>query len=205
VVVGASYAAATVEAFGAEAPEQHLSDTLRAVTGPTIDALRDGIGAATGDDGTYLVTWRDAANFGSQGFGLVNELDRAGFDVGALPVWRVPATPRRVVDPGDATAEIRLATGVFVDEARAVPGAVEVITYDPRDADERAEYERLAQEVVDGLTADGLGNLLELLDTNLFGLQLDPAVSPELQQKVNRMLELGTTTAVFVLPPGSSE
>lgn len=205
VAVGASYAAATVEAFGAEAPEQHLSDTLRAVTGPTIDALREGVGAATGDDGTYLVTWRDAANFGSQGFGLVNELDRAGFDVGALPVWRVPATPRRVVDPATATAEVRLATGVYVDEVRALPGAVEVITYDPRDADEFAEYTRLEAEVVDGLTATGRADLVPLLDTNLFGLQLDPAVSPELQRKVNRMLELGTTTAVFVLPPGSSE
>lgn len=205
VVVVGSYAALTAEAFGAEAPEQHLSDTLREVTGPTIDALRSGVGAATGDDGTYLVTWSDARYFGSQGFGLVNELDRAGFDVGALPVWRVPATPSRVVDPADATAEVRLATGVYVDAVAALPGAEEVVRYDPRDPDELAEYEQLQGELEAGLTAAGLEPLIALIDTNLFGLQLDPAVSPELQRVVDRMLELGTPTAVFVLPPGSPD
>ena len=202
VAVG-SYMALTAEAFGARAPEQHLSDTLRKITGPTADALRDGLGAADGIDGTYLVTWNDAIYFGSQGFGLVNELDRAGFDVGALPTWRVPATPTRIVDPAEATAEVRLATGVYVDQARAIAGAEEVLVYDPRDAGELAEYLRLEREVVEGLMIDGLDDLVPLLQTNLFGLQIDPAVSPALQRKVDRMLELGTLTAVFVLPPGA--
>lgn len=202
VAVG-SYMALTAEAFGARAPEQHLSDTLRKITGPTADALRDGLGAADGIDGTYLVTWNDAIYFGSQGFGLVNELDRAGFDVGALPTWRVPATPTRIVDPAEATAEVRLATGVYVDQVRAIAGAEEVLVYDPRDAGELAEYLRLEREVVEGLMIDGLDDLVPLLQTNLFGLQIDPAVSPALQRKVDRMLELGTLTAVFVLPPGA--
>jgi len=202
VAVG-SYTALTAEAFGARAPEQHLSDTLRKITGPTADALRDGLGAADGIDGTYLVTWNDAIYFGSQGFGLVNELDRAGFDVGALPTWRVPATPTRIVDPAEATAEVRLATGVYVDQVRAIAGAEEVLVYDPRDAGELAEYLRLEREVVEGLMIDGLDDLVPLLQTNLFGLQIDPAVSPALQRKVDRMLELGTLTAVFVLPPGA--
>jgi len=202
VAVG-SYMALTAEAFGARAPEQHLSDTLREITGPTADALRDGLGAAAGIDGTYLVTWNDAIYFGSQGFGLVNELDRAGFDVGALPTWRVPATPTRIVDPAEATAEVRLATGVYVDQVRAIAGAEEVLVYDPRDAGELAEYLRLEREVVEGLMIDGLDDLVPLLQTNLFGLQIDPAVSPALQRKVDRMLELGTLTAVFVLPPGA--
>ena len=202
VAVG-SYMALTAEAFGARAPEQHLSDTLRKITGPTADALRDGLGAADGIDGTYLVTWNDAIYFGSQGFGLVNELDRAGFDVGALPTWRVPATPTRIVDPAEATAEVRLATGVYVDQVRAIAGAEEVLVYDPRDAGELAEYLRLEREVVEGLMIDGLDDLVPLLQTNLFGLQIDSAVSPALQRKVDRMLELGTLTAVFVLPPGA--
>jgi hypothetical protein len=198
-----SYVALTVEAFGAEAPEQHLSDGLRAVAGPTERALRDGVGAADGPDGTYLVTWSDSRHFGSQGFGLLNDLDRDGFHVGALPVWRVPATPSRTIDPATATAEVRLATGSYVDEVRALPGAVEVVVHDPRDADERAEYERLEREVADALRADGRDDLVALLDTNLFGLQLDPAVAPALQRKVDRMLELGTPIAVFILPPGA--
>lgn len=205
VVSVGSLAALTVEAFGAEAPEQHLSDALRAVADPTVDALRDGVGAADGERGTYLVTWSDSAYFGSQGFGLLDHLDREGFRVGALPVWRVPATRSRVIDPAEATAEIRLATGRFVDEVRAIPGAVEVIVHDPRDADELAEYDLLAVEVAAELRADGRDDLVELIESNLFGLQIDPAVSPALQRKVDRMLELGTPTAVFVLPaPGAT-
>ena len=46
----------------------------------------------------------------------------------------------------------------------------------------------------------GQAELLSLIGTNLFGLQLDPRVSPELQRVVNRMLELGQPEAVFVSP-----
>ena len=203
-VVGVgSFTALTVEAFGVLAPEQHLSDTLRAVVGPTADALDGGAGLATGHDGTYLVTWNDAANFGSQGYGLVNELERRGFDVGVPDTWRVPVTRQRVLAVGRATAEIRLATGVYIDQVAALPGAVEVARYDPRDADELAEYQRLDAEVRAALVEAGLDDVAPDLIDNLFGLQLDPRLPVALQQKVNRMLFLGITTAVFVLPPDS--
>jgi hypothetical protein len=198
-----SYAALTVEAFGVQAPEQHLSDTLREVVAPTAAALDDRAGLATGRDGTYLVTWNDAANFGSQGYGLVNELERRGFHVGVPDTWRVPVTRQRVLAPGEATAELRLATGVYIDTVAALPGAVEVARFEPRDADEMDEYRQLDAEVRAGLSALGLDDLAPMLDDNLFGLQLSPDLPVALQEQVNRMLFLGTTTAVFVLPPDS--
>ena len=86
---------------------------------PTIDALDSGVGAADGRDGRYVVQWNDAYFFGSQGFGLVNELERAGFDVGMYEPWHVPVTQHRVIPVGQATAEVVWATGGFVDQWRA--------------------------------------------------------------------------------------
>jgi len=50
----------------------------------------------------------------------------------------------------------------------------------------------------------GLPELIATLDTNLFGVQLDERVPPDVQAKVDRMLLLGQPTAVFVAPPGTS-
>lgn len=207
VVIGtavtvASWGALTVEAFGARAPEQYLSDTLGELVDPTADALTAGLGDAVGRDGRYLVTWNDARYFGSQGYGLVNELERRGFDVGVPNTWRVPVTKQRVIADADADAEVRLATGFYIDQVAALPGAELVVEYDPRDTGERAEYDTLERELTEGLTAAGLDDLVPLIESNLFGVQVDPRVPPELQSKVNRMLELGTPTAVFVVPVG---
>jgi hypothetical protein len=197
------YVVLCFDAAGATVPEQHLSDTLREVVGPTVVALRRGAGDANGISGTYLVTWNDARYFGSQGYGLVSELERAGFQVGVPETWRVPVTAHRVIDPATATAEVRLATGFYIDQVAAIPGAVSVIEFDPRDAADLAEYAALEASVTAELTAAGAADLIPLLDTNLFGVQLDPRVSADVQADINRMLVLGTPTAVFILPPGS--
>jgi hypothetical protein len=204
VVIGVGqYVALCFDAAGATVPEQHLSDTLREVVGPTAVALRRGAGDADGISGTYLVTWNDARYFGSQGYGLVSELERAGFHVGVPETWRVPVTPHRVIDPATATAEVRLATGFYIDQVAAIPGAVSVIEFDPRDATALAEYGALEASVTAELTAAGAADLIPLLETNLFGVQLDSRVSADVQAEINRMLVLGTPTAVFILPPGS--
>ena len=60
-------------------------------SGPTADALTQL--QSTGQRGPYLVTWLpDAEAIGSAGFGLLNELDRRGFDVRAEEPFR-PAPP----------------------------------------------------------------------------------------------------------------
>lgn len=202
-VAVASLGLAFVSAGRVPAPEQHLSDTLGHLVGPTADALARGDGDADGRGGRYVVTWNDARNFGSQGYGLVVELERAGFDVGVPDTWRVPVTEHRVIDDGDATAEVRFATGVFIDQVRGLPGAVEVVEYDPRSPDEVAEYERLEAQVTEALVSDGADDLVPLLETNLFGVQLDPRVPADVQRMVDRMLHLGGPVAVFIVPTGS--
>lgn len=134
---------------------------------------------------------------------MVNELERAGLDVGVPSTWRVPVTPHRVLDPAAATAEVRLATGFYIDHVRSLPGAVEVVEYEPRDAAELAEYLALESGVRSALSDVGAADLEPLLESNLFGLQLDPRVPTSVQADVDRMLELGTLTAVFIVPAGS--
>ncbi|MGD9999117.1 MAG: hypothetical protein AB7U39_19535 [Ilumatobacteraceae bacterium] len=198
-----SLLAAVVTSFGVQAPEQYLSDSLRAVVGPTAEALDDGDGDATGHDGRYIVTWNDARNFGSQGYGLVNELERRGFDVGVLDTWRVPVTHHRVISVADATAEVRFATGSYIDFVATLPGSALVTIYDPRSPDEMVESTSLRAAIVDELTTAGLGDLVPVLDTNMFGVQVDARVAPVVQRMVDRLLHLGGPTAVFILPPGS--
>jgi len=203
VAVVGTYVPLVVDGARASVPEPHLSTTLRDLVGPTAIALRDGVGAADGKDGTYVVMFSDAMYFGSQAYGLVSELERRGFHVGMTDTYHVPITQHRVVDPVTATAEIRLATGSYIEAWRAVPGVEEVAYVEPRDADALAEYGELDAELRAGLAAAGLGDLVGLVDTNLFGVQLDPRLPRSLQSVVNRMLELGQPEAVFIVPPNT--
>ena len=194
----------TAGAVDVDAPEPHLSSTLGQVVSPTVAALERGDGAATGRDGHYVVMWSDSFYFGSQGYGLVSELERAGFDVGTPPTWHVPITDHRVIEPADATAAIHFATGDFVGRWRAVPDALEVAYVEPRNAEQRAEFADLRSAVIDDLRADGLDDLVPTVDGNLFGASIDERVSGPTQRLMARMLELGEPTAVFIAPPGTA-
>ncbi len=84
---------------------------------------------------------------------------------------------------------------------QAVDGAVEVANIDIRTPDEVAEFDRLRGELIGDLERLGLSDLVEAVDTNLFGVQLDERTPDPQQRKVNRMLELGEPTAVFLVDP----
>ena len=182
-------------------PDRPLSDILAELLPPTARALDRGVGAADGHAGRYLVTWTDAAHIGSQGYGLVNELERRGFDVGVNGGLGATATFHRVLDAADATARVNLATGIWVERWRALPDAVEVASVDPRTRAERSEFEQLRREVIAELRDAGLDDLVPRVDDNLFGASLDSRVPFGAQLRMSRMLALGVPTAVFVAPP----
>ena len=111
---------ATAVAFtDAHPPEQRLSNAVGALAGPTYQAIVDKVGPATGKDGRYVVRWSDAADIGSPGFGLLDELERRGLDVAADEYFHVPVTEYRVRPRADADAQIHLATGSYIDRWRA--------------------------------------------------------------------------------------
>ena len=187
-----------------EVPEPNLSDGLRAVVPDTMTAVEDGIGSAVGRDGTYLVFWQDSVFIGAQGYGLVNELERRGLDVGVHDTWRVPVTYHRVLPPGSYDAEIHLVSGAYIDEWRERDGYVEVATVDVRSDSERARFDELRAEVGLRLTELGRPEVVETVDRNLFGASLDPALPQDVIDDLSEMLFLGEPVSVFIAPPGST-
>ncbi len=174
---------------------------------PTEQALLDHQGTATGRDGRYSVTWSDALYIGSQGYGIVLELERQGFRAGVPNSARVPMTSTRVIEPADATAVVHLATGFHIDEWRKVPGAVEVAFVEPRSPAQQAEFAQLRGEVIQMLHTAGLDDIIPHVDDNLFGAAIDdrltsPANQP-IQERLQQMLDLGLPTAIFLAPPGT--
>ncbi|MEX2292556.1 MAG: hypothetical protein WD691_02110 [Acidimicrobiales bacterium] len=190
----------TASAWDSQHADAPVAADLAAVVDETAAGLDANEGAATGRQGRYLVSWADAFHIGSQGYGLLNELERRGFDVGVDHSARVPATAHRVLDRSHATARIELATGVNVERWRAVPGAVEIVTFDPRSAKGREEQAQLRGEVIATLRRLGLNDLVTEVDDNLFGVAIDERVPVATQQQMGRMLEIGAPLSIFVAP-----
>jgi hypothetical protein len=207
-LAGVTIVATTAMSIGAaaahEVPEHQLSDGLRAVIPATVAALDGGEASPAGHDGTYLVFWQDSVFIGAQGYGLVNELERRGFDVGVHPTWRVPVTPHRVLQPGEYDAEVHLVSGRFIDEWRQRPGYVEVVTVDVRSDGERARFDELRAQVTQRLTELGRSELIEVVDGNLFGASLDPDLPGDVVDDMSEMLLLGEPVAIFIAPPNST-
>ena len=199
-VVIVSTASFTVDAARAEDPAPRLSTTLGKLVPPTADALARR--SPNGRNGRYLVTWFDPVSIGAQGFGLLNELERRGFHVGARKIFLAGVRSHRVLDPADAAAEVHLSVGSDIAIWRARPGAREVAYVDPRSPAERAEFERLRREAIDGLQAAGLLTLVPAVDNSLFTTILDSRVPDRPRLLMTRMRDLGLPTAVFVAPPG---
>lgn len=187
-----------------EVPEENLSSGLGGVVDETEQAIRDGVGDAIGADGRYVAFWQDVNFIGAQGYGLVNELERRGLDIGVHNTWRVPVTPQRVMPPGTYDAEIHLVSGAYIDEWRDRPDYVEVATYDPRTPDEQQEYDDLRLRVLDRLDEIGRDDVADIVDINLFGATLDPDLPEDVVDDLDRMLVLTAPVAVFIAPSGST-
>lgn len=191
----------TVDAASVDFPAARLSDTLGVIVPRTVDALEEPGVPGGGRDGRYLVTLRDPVDIGATGYGLVNELDRRGFDIGVEEAFGPGATRHRVRDPGEATGVVHLAIGPEdIAVWRARPGVREVARTDPRTRAEREEFARLRTEVIDEFRAASLSDLVPTVDENLFGLSLNTRVPESTRQKLVRMTDLGLPTAVFIGP-----
>jgi hypothetical protein len=200
-VVGICAVRFVIDAPGTEPGDLELSRVLAEVVPGTARALEDGVGAADGPDGRYLVTWDDSLAFGAQGQGLVNDLERRGFDVGVSEVFGVILTRHRVLEPEDATARLVLAVGDPVERWRSVPEAVEAVSVDPRSPSELERFDDLRDRVIESLEREGLDALVPEVDGNLFRVGTDPRVPARTRLWVNEMAALGVPTAVFILPP----
>jgi hypothetical protein len=170
---------------------------------PTVTAaLDDDVGPATGHDGSYVVFWQESIVPGSQGYALLNELERRGYSVGVHPTWRIPATPHRVRLDGEYDAEVHLVSGAWIDQWRDRADHVEIIEYDDRTDAERARFDEHEARVDARLTEIGRTDLIEVVDLNVFGASLDPDLPDDIVADLAEMLLLGEPVAVFIAPAG---
>lgn len=193
-----------INALDAEPPAPRLSEGLAALVPATVEALEDGVGGATGRDGTYVVSWNDTVHIGSQAYGLVSELERRGFRAGMTTGLRVPLTRYRTFEPGDATVEIHFASGRHIATFAEKPGVVQVAAADVRTPAEREEFDRLRASLFEELTELGLDDIADELDDNLFAASIDPRLERATRERVARLEALGEPMAVFIAPPGTS-
>lgn len=127
----------------------------------SVEGLAPELAAALDPADAYLVRWDDPAYLGGIGFGLILELERRGFDVGADPISRAAVEPHRVRCPGDHDTVIFVVTGEqTIDSYRDRPDLELVATTDPRPDPEawQATFdELLALLQVDDPTLDAAG------------------------------------------------
>ncbi|MDQ3106453.1 MAG: hypothetical protein M3Q68_01425 [Actinomycetota bacterium] len=168
--------------------------------GRLVPATANGLEEAGGRRGRWLVTWTDSAHLGSQGYGLVNELERRGFDVGVVPYHAVNFVPRRLVPEAEAAGRLHLVIGEDVEAWRELPGAQMLAYDDPRTSAERDQFERLRRDLQADFRATGLDDLAEGFDDNLWVSSFDPRLAARQSLRIQEMRDLGVPAAVFVVP-----
>lgn len=172
---------------------------------PTITAALDrGDGPAPGPDARYVVFWQESVVPGAQGYALLNELERRGYNAGVHPTWRVPATAHRVRHTGEFDAEIHFVSGAWIDAWREHPDRVEIAQYDRRTPAERQRFAELEATVRGRLTEIGRPELIEVMELNIFGASLDPGLPDDVVADLDEMLRLGEEVSVFLAPAGST-
>ncbi|CAN5593301.1 hypothetical protein BH18ACT1_BH18ACT1_18380 [soil metagenome] len=190
-----------------EAPDARLRDAhdsvgLAALVPSTVEALTGGDLPGNGEEGRYLVNWNDPVGLGAQGYGMVSELERAGFHAGTIEPFRERATEHRAFDAADADARVHMQTSRDPQAWPERGDAVAVASFAPRSDAEREEFERLRSEVVEGLVERGADDeLVVKVDENLFGASLDERIPERLRGLMVNMLDLGLPTTVFVGEP----
>jgi hypothetical protein len=126
-VAAAGAAVAFTFVFALEAVDvnydRRYSTVLDALVPQTVSALE------SEHERSYLIQWQEGPT-GAVGRGLMNELDRRGFDIGADAQYRTEVRPHRVKVPGDADAVIAVVGGRDIETWRARPGVQQIAYVD---------------------------------------------------------------------------
>jgi hypothetical protein len=202
LVVLALTARATVDAAYTEQAKPEVTASSAEIVPETIGALTEGDLPGTGRDGRYYLSWNDPWYVGARGQALLNELDREGFDVGAMPSLQLQVTRHRALDLSEATARLHVSVGPDIDVWEAEPRARRIAYHDPATPEGRDEFDRLRARVLDELDASGAtSEVVQLVDRDPYAFQYNGVLSDAGRASVERMIELDRPVAVFYAPP----
>lgn len=202
VVLLAWTAMFTVDAVDAEPTQSNYSAMVGEFTAAVTGAIDAGAVEGGGPGGRYLITWTDGVNLGSTGFGLLDEMERRGYDVGIIGIHGPGARPHRVMPAGEATAEIHISLGPDIPVWDARPEAERVLLVDLRGDDDVAAYERARAEAIALLERDGQDELVPLVDRAPFQLYFDDRLAEDTRAAVKVINDIGQPAAVYVGPVG---
>ncbi len=190
-----------VDAGSTDVPSARLTRTLRHVAPDTVAALTADGAPGGGEDGRYLVRWVDPLGIGEHGWGLVDEMERAGLHVFVDTRNAVPARFHRLLEGKEPTAIVTVVGGgARIDDFREDPHRQELAYFEPRSPAERERFDELRAEVESDLERAGLGDRVDL-DSSLFTAGLVAGVPERTRSSLGEMIDLGVPLAVFVEPP----
>jgi hypothetical protein len=200
-VVGAVAIAVTAigvgRAVNAEVPYQRDS----AITGALTSQLEDSLDPTK----RYQINEFDPVALGSVAFGLALELERNGLHAGVGPWGESGVMPFRVVTDEEADSTLwYVASERVIDAMSMLPGAIEMASFDPRNATEVQRSEQLEAALLQALCDAGRSELRPLLfvrwgHTALALVRDLPSAAAHLLQSYNVLRQ---PAAVFQLPVG---
>jgi hypothetical protein len=156
-------------------------------------------------DTAYLVRWWDPTVLGATAFGMVLELERRGYEMGVDRPFAAAALPHRVLPEGQAGAVLYVVVGdPAIERARALPGVVELGSFDVRTPDEQRRSDELRAQLARAMRASGREDQIALLDAPYGQAQLlfaNPPLPREIGELLDEYVALRQPTAVFRAPP----
>lgn len=187
----------------AEPSRPDLSDDLGLAADQTIAALRAGDLPGGGTDGRYLVRWEDPVAIGSQGIGLVNELERAGLTAGVEVGHRVGGTRHRAMTPDEATAVLVLAVGPAIPtwEGREQGAGTRLAFVDTRTPAEAEAEEALGARIDAALEEGGFTERRDNWRRDVFGAALDTSLPVAVREDLYAYVDFHAPLAVFLIDP----
>ena len=160
--------------------------------------------AAQLDHGTrYLVDWQDQVYLGGLGFGLILDLERRGFTVGARPRDEAAVEPHRVFCPGSYGAVLTVVTGpVAIDAWKAKPGTKLLARVGSVPG---FDYDRTFDRLRRVLAAKGVDRTPAQLEQQITGVLFGAGNTPETSRLVSALISNGVPSAVFLQQPAPAE
>jgi hypothetical protein len=193
VALAVAAVAATVGALDVESSGPRNSEVVAALAPAVAERLDR--------DGRYLVRWDDTVSLGATGVGVLLDLEKRGFEVGADAFQRAAVLPHRViVDECDADAVVHVVVGPSVAVVREQSGAEEVAAFDPRTPAERRRFGEVARAIDRAVRDAGAGDLVPVAEGHLLAVGLDPRFPSELADELEVLIELGLPAHAFIVP-----
>ena len=193
-----------VDASTVEPPTPQVSATVGRLAQDAITAIDAGNLPGGGRDGRYQATIVDTVTINSPSYGLVSELQRVGIHAGFPdgPAYRAIVRSQRIVPKEDATGVVHYSVGeADIAKWRNLPGVTMVGRDDPRTPAQRREATRLHRLVLRQLRAAGLADLVPSYEGNVFAVSLAPGLPASIRRNMQRELDIGRASAVFIGPP----